>query len=186
MDDQALSAALARNLDAAFEQVVLQYQHRLYRFGLRLSGCRSDAEEIVQDAFVRAHQALKGYSPERVRSISLKPWLYQITVNVFRNRIRRRQLQLIAIDVDPRVAGDSEQPERALELSELARGLSALLASLPPRHREAVALRHIEGLSYPEMAVILDQPEGTVKANVHRGLAALHKALNEQKIEARS
>ncbi len=185
MEDRALSAALSRNLDAAFEQLVLEYQDRLYRFGLRLTGCRNDAEEIVQDAFVRAHQALTGYSAQRLRDMSLRPWLYQITVNVFRNRVRRRQLPLVVLDGDPRAASETEQPERAIELSELAQELSALLASLPPRHREAVALRHIECLSYPEIALVLDQPEGTVKANVHRGLATLRKALDEQKSEAR-
>jgi RNA polymerase sigma-70 factor (ECF subfamily) len=85
------------------------------------------------------------------------------------------------MDGDGRMASDYEQPERAFELSELGRELAIILAGLPKRHREAVALRHIEGLSYPEIAAVLDQPQGTVKANVHRGLAAMHKSMSEQK-----
>jgi RNA polymerase sigma-70 factor (ECF subfamily) len=181
MEDKALTAALARNLDAAFEQVVLEYQDRLYRFALRLSGCRHDAEEIAQDAFVRAHQALTEYSSERVKALSLRPWLYQITVNVFRNRARRKRHDLVSMDGDQRMAPEREQPERAFELSELGRELAAVLVSLPRGHREAVTLRHIEDLSYPEIAAVLDQPQGTVKANVHRGLAAMHKRMSEHK-----
>ncbi|MER3459109.1 MAG: RNA polymerase sigma factor, partial [Chloroflexota bacterium] len=89
MDD--LAAQLATGVDSHFERLVLAYQDRLYAFALRLSANPQDAEEIVQDAFVRAYHALKRYEAERIRTMALKPWLYQIALNVFRNRARTRR-----------------------------------------------------------------------------------------------
>jgi RNA polymerase sigma-70 factor, ECF subfamily len=78
--DQDMSAALAADLDGSFEQVVVAYQHRLYAFALRLTGNPQDAEEITQDAFVRAYRALATYPASRLRSLALRPWLHQITL----------------------------------------------------------------------------------------------------------
>src|SRR5205085_814689 len=93
--------ALSRNRGAAarvlaaevisaheFERIVEDHQHRIFGFALGLSGNRSDAEEIAQDAFVRAHRALQGYDEERVRDLRVSAWLHQIALNVFRNRVR--------------------------------------------------------------------------------------------------
>ena len=85
------AAALAEDLDGQFELLVRTYQDRLYSFALRLSRSREDAEEIAQDAFVRAYRALKTYAPERIAALSLRAWLYQIALNVTRNRFRRRR-----------------------------------------------------------------------------------------------
>ena len=94
MHDQDVSAALAADLEGSFEQVVVAYQNRLYGFALRLTGSPQDAEEITQDAFVRAYRALATYPAMRIRTLALRPWLHQILLNVFRNRVRYRYLQL--------------------------------------------------------------------------------------------
>jgi RNA polymerase sigma-70 factor (ECF subfamily) len=181
--DQDMSAALAADLDGSFEQVVVAYQHRLYAFALRLTGNPQDAEEITQDAFVRAYRALATYPASRLRLLALRPWLHQITLNVFRNRVRHRQPQLVPLDQGNEageleiVDGDEPRPDTTLERAELKASLDALVAALPERYRLAVVLRHVQGLAYGEMAVILKQPIGTVKANVHRGLRILREAI---------
>ncbi|MDP9372670.1 MAG: RNA polymerase sigma factor [Chloroflexota bacterium] len=183
-----LATGLAADLDGCFDRLVIAYQDRLYRFALRLTGSPRDAEEIAQDAFVRAYRALSAYPPERVRTLALKPWLYQITLNIWRNRTRGKRLHLVPLDVpgDGAAPGclaeleDDERarPEAAAERAERGDELGALVAALPARYRAAVVLRHVEGLSYDELAAVLDQPVGTVKANVHRGIRLLRKALN--------
>jgi RNA polymerase sigma-70 factor (ECF subfamily) len=182
MDHLSLPEALVENPDRAFEQLVRDYQDRMYRFGLRLTGSPQDAEEIAQEAFVRAYSALAGYDPERIRSLTLRPWLYRIALNVFRNRVRRRQLHMVPLDGDLGTADDG-RPEEAAEQAERRAHLAALVAGLPQPHRVAVVLRHVEGLSYPEMAAVLQQPIGTVKANVHRGIRALRVALADERRE---
>ena len=186
LDAQQLPAALAADLDSSFEQLVLLYQNRLYAFARHLSGSQQDAEEIVQDAFVRAYRALAGYDSARVQALALRPWLYQITLNVCRNRQRTRQPQWVPLA--DRSVGDSaeladdtiRQPETVLERAEESRALSRIVAGLPERYRAAVILRHIAGFSYPELAALLNQPIGTVKANVHRGTKLLRAALTAQ------
>ncbi len=84
MHDQDLSAALAADVDGSFEQLVLTFQDRLYAFALRLTGSPQDAEEVTQDAFVRAYRALVSYPDSRIRSLALRPWLHQIVLNIFR------------------------------------------------------------------------------------------------------
>jgi RNA polymerase sigma-70 factor, ECF subfamily len=190
--DQELPEALAIDLDGSFEQLVLTFQDRLYAFALRLSNNPQDAEEITQDAFVHAYQALNKYPNERVQTLALRPWLYQITLNIFRNRVRHRPQPLVSLNQGDE-EGDLEyedvqqlSPDIALEHVELRKSLAALVAALPQRYRLAVVLRHIQGFDYGEMAAVLKQPVGTIKANVHRGVRMLRKALDEQERTGRS
>jgi RNA polymerase sigma-70 factor (ECF subfamily) len=183
--DQELPEALAIDLDGSFEQLVLTFQNRLYAFALRLSANPQDAEEITQDAFVRAYRALCKYPTERIRSLALRPWLYQISLNIFRNRVRNRPLPLVPLtqgDEGREPEGEDVKqvsPDMALEHAELRKSLAAVVAALPERYRLAVVLRHVQGLGYGEMAAVLKQPIGTIKANVHRGVRMLREALEE-------
>jgi RNA polymerase sigma-70 factor, ECF subfamily len=187
MDDiqqQSLCQALVENLAAGFEQVVQAYQHRLYGFALRLCGSPRDAEEIAQDAFVRAYRALVGYDDARLRGLKLRPWLFQIALNVYRNRIRRRRVAESPLDdgdedsAPMRIEGEPrERPDVAFDTSEESRELAAFIAAQPEHLRTAVVLRHVEGLPYDEIAALLGQPVGTVKAHVHRGTRLLRNAL---------
>ena len=186
-----LAERLAADLDGCLEELVLAYQNRLYAFALRLTGSPPDAEEIAQDAFVRAYRALQTYPADRVRSLALRPWLYQITLNVARNRGRGRgrRLHLVPLDGEEdsavEIASPDERPAAAVERVEQGNELAALVTALPPRYRAAVILRHVEGLSYRELATVLDQPIGTVKANTHRGIKLLRDALSEDAPTAR-
>ena len=189
MCSDELAEALARDLDGHFERLVLAYQDRLYGFVLRLSGSPSDAEEIAQDAFVRAYRALVRYPADRVRTLALRPWLFQIALNAFRNARRGKRFATTSIDgADDESPIDlendeRERPEALAEQHEVRRDLAAILLTLPERYRIAVVLRHVEGLSYLELATLLGQPVGTVKANVHRGTKQL-RAVLEKRAEA--
>jgi len=187
VDDETLTTGLAADLDGTFEALVCAYQDRLYAFGLRLTGSPRDAEEIAQDAFVRAYRALARYPVEQVRTLKLRAWLFQVTVNVARNRARtRRPAETALASVDGSRDGlaelpaddDNTQPEHVAERHDEQDRVAAVVASLPERYRAAVVLRHIQGLSYQEIAATLGQPAGTVKSNVHRGVAYLRAALD--------
>jgi len=182
-EEQGLSARLADDLDGHFEQVVRLFQDRLYGFALRLTGSPQDAEESAQDAFVRAYHALERYPREQRQTLQLKPWLYRITLNVVRNRVRRPVLSSVTVDgyISDRLADDwREQPEVVAEATERQRELANLLRELPSRYGAAVVLRHVQGLSYAEAAEVLGQPVGTTKSDVHRGLRLLREALERQ------
>lgn len=173
-----LNELLAADLEAGFEPMVRAYGQRLFAFVYAMSGNAADAEEVAQDTFVRAHRALRRYDPERVRQLSLNAWLHRIALNVFRNRLRRGRLRVVPLEGELSVSDGAPGPERQAvaraELLQLAREISRL----PEPHRAAVVLRCVQGLSYAETASLLSQPEGTVKSNVHRGLATLRRRLD--------
>jgi len=178
----ALSPPLADDLadepSAGFERLVREQQHRIFAFALNLCGNAADAEEIAQDTFLRAHRALGGYERQRVRELRVSSWLHQIALNVFRNRIRGRRPQVVGLDQVAEPPSNAPGPEPSFETGEEREMLRALLAGLPVRFREAIVLRHVQGLSYAEMAEVLDLPQGTLKSDVHRGLALLRKELS--------
>lgn len=197
-----LAAALAADLDGAFEGLVRAYQGRLFGFALRLTGDRRDAEEVAQDAFVRAYRALRRYPAERIAAIALRPWLYQIALNAARNRARVRRHRTVPLlvgegagEADGAGEGVPEPPDGAegpagfAERAGEGAALAGLLAALPDRYRAAVVLRHVAGLPYPEVAAALGQPVGTVKAHVHRGTKVLRAgwlALGEEAGDGRA
>ena len=182
--DNPLIAALARDLVGSFEALVHAHQDRLYSIALRLLGDPRDAEEAAQDAFVRAYRALAGYDPARIRELRLRPWLATIVLNVCRSRLTRRpaagratlSLDLVLPgDLEPRTDA-AHDPASRVATRDAGNDWAGMLLTLPPAYRTAVVLRHVDGLSYPELAIALDRPEGTVKAQVHRGLALLRMA----------
>ena len=170
--DAALIRRLAADLDAAFPTLVEDQQDRLFTIAVRVLGNRSDAEEAAQDAFVRAYRAMAGYPAERIRELRLRPWLTTIVLNVCRNRTRIRRVATTELAFEP-AAEPATDPVAARHARETWAGL---LSSLPPAQRTAIVLRHVDGLSYAEMAEALGRPEGTLKAQVHRGLASLQTA----------
>jgi RNA polymerase sigma-70 factor, ECF subfamily len=188
-DEHGLSEALARDLDGHFEQLVVVFQDRLYGFALRLLGSTRDAEESTQDAFMRAYRALQGYSAERRRELHVRAWLFQITLNVVRNRVRKVRVPETPIDdqlesVLPAHVAD-EQPEVAALRRERLGELSREIAALPERYAAAVVLRHVHGLSYEETAQVLAQPVGTTKSDVHRGLRLLRESVGGEVVGAK-
>jgi RNA polymerase sigma-70 factor (ECF subfamily) len=169
------------------DRIVDDYQRRLYGFALRMTGNREDAEEIVQDAFVRAYRALGKMSDEQRSELRLQPWLYTITLNVTRNRLRSKRPTNVALDAlaDPdALLRDSlegpPRPETIVEQNAEVALVEKALLSLPMHLRAAATLRFIEGRSHPEIAEILHQPIGTVKSHVHRAVRILRRTLGPQ------
>ena len=170
-----------------FERIVDDYQRRLYGFALRMTGNREDAEEIVQDAFVRAYRALVKMDPKQRAELRLQPWLYTITLNVTRNRLRSKRPTNVALDAlaDPdallnETQEGPDQPEHIVERGADMVLVEQALLQLPMHLRAAATLRFIEGRSHPEIAEILNQPIGTVKSHVHRAVRILRRILGPQ------
>ncbi len=180
-----LPALLATDLDGHFGQLMVVYQHRLRAFALRHTGNAQDAEDIVQETFLRAHHALKNYPVARIRTLQIQQWLYKITLNVFRNHARRVEPQSAPIDVSEaspmlEIEDQSCGPDEEVYRREERRELERWVATLPEPYRSAVNLHYFEDLSLREVAELLNQPLGTAKANVHRGLQLLRKGLKTQ------
>jgi len=184
--DIALAARLAQGLDAAFPALVAGHQDRLYTIALRLLGDPRDAEEVAQDALVRAYRAMGDYPAERVALLRLRPWLASITVNLARNRRRRADDRRPPLALEPMLDSGFElkdtaaaNPAAIASRREAVDELAATLLQLPPAVRVAIVLRHVDGLSVAETAEALGRPEGTVKAQVSRGLERLRALLAE-------
>ncbi len=164
-------------MDAAFEDFVIHHQDLVYGIALRLTGRPPDAEDLVQEAFVRAYRWLRASAPARVADLQARGWLATIVLNLGRNRARRRQPAEAALDMAPEGSADPrEGPDQVAEANEDARAWRERLERLPARYRLAVELRHVHGLSYAEMARALGRPTGTVKSDVHRGVRLLREA----------
>jgi RNA polymerase sigma factor (sigma-70 family) len=171
-DDAGLVERLATDLDGAFEALVESHAGRLFSIAFRMTGDRSDAEEAAQDALVKAYRAMAGYDGDRIRGLRLRPWLATVVLNVCRNRMRVRKVRTVELAFDPA----TEPAVDPLARRDDKAAWASLLATLPPAQRTAIVLRHVDGLSYAEMAEALGRPEGTLKAQVHRGLLALRDA----------
>jgi RNA polymerase sigma-70 factor (ECF subfamily) len=183
--DVALAARLAKDVESVFPSLVHGHQDRLYTIALRLLGDRRDAEEVAQDALVRAFRAMQGYPPERIASLRLRPWLASITVNLARNRRRRHDERMPPHQLEPMLDGGFDvaadgrsSPATTVDRRESQRELAAALLALTPAVRAAVVLRHVDGLSVAETAEALGRPEGTIKAQVFRGLREMRLALD--------
>ncbi len=172
-EDVALARRLATDLDGSFEALVVAHQDRLFTIAWRIGGDRHDAEELVQDCFVRAYRALETWPPDRIRALRLRGWLTTILLNAGRNRARVRRVPTAELTFDP----GAEPAADPIGRREARETWARLLGGLSPAQRTAVVLRHVDGLSYAEIAAATGHPEGTVKAHVHRGLAALRTAL---------
>jgi RNA polymerase sigma factor (sigma-70 family) len=176
---------LARDLDGSFADLVRVHQRLVFGLALRVVGDRADAEEVAQDTFERAYHALAGYEAERVAAMRLRPWLARIALNLARNRLRRRPPPARSLedgDGQPLAvpAPAAAEPAAVAERVQERELLAGLLAGLPRAYREAVVLRHVEGLPYAEVAEVLGRPVGTVKTHVHRGVRQLRVELERR------
>ena len=185
--DQADCIALFVHLgnDGAVERLVRTYQDQLYGYALRLLRNPSDAEEVTQDAFIRACRTLTlRYSPDRCRQLELRPWLFRITRNLALNRIRRRrsagedrlsELGDSVVATSMQNVGTGQQLECLADQDALSRALNRLEVET----RELVVLRFIEGLSYAEIAKTTGGSEAAARAKVFRALRRLRTFLSE-------
>jgi len=175
--DQALIDR-ARHGDAdAFGQLVRAYQHRVVNFTRAMVSDTADAEDIAQDAFLRAYRGLRGFRG----GSSFKTWLYQIVTNTARTHLakRRDRPDHAAGDAaaDPEAFGQPNTGEDALADVIRRDAIDRALQTLPEDLRVAVVMRDVEGLEYAEIARALDVPIGTVESRIFRGRARLRASL---------
>lgn len=170
----AVLDGLAGDLDAGYGAFVRAHCDAVYSAALRLSGSRAEADDLAQETFVRAYRALRGFDAERVLTLESRAWLLTITLNLWRNRLRRASRRPRETGAQfPDVADPRPGPEARAEATAEAGVLVDLLRDLPEHHRVPVVLRHVVGLSYTEISSVLGCPVGTAKANVARGLDRL-------------
>ncbi|HEY7791746.1 MAG TPA: sigma-70 family RNA polymerase sigma factor [Vicinamibacterales bacterium] len=167
-------AAAARG----FEDEALSYLDRLYGAALRLTGNAADAEDLVQDTYVKAFRFASRFEP----GTNLRAWLFTILHNTARNRRRDAAHDPATADSEAveRAAdrpADAATPEQLLMRGVMDADLKAALDSLPAAFREAVWLRDVEELSYAEIARAVDVPIGTVMSRISRGRRLLHERL---------
>lgn len=172
-----------RRCDAgAFEQLVETYEQPLYRYVHRLLQNTFDAQEVVQDTFLRAHRALTSqYSEERCRDLALRPWLFRIGRNLAYNR-RRNKMPLKEEPLPPiddngflpiQLHAAGSELERKEEIDILERALS----TLPTESRDLITLRFIEELSYAEISKTTGLNESSLRGRVFRSLKLLRDGL---------
>ncbi|MFO7548511.1 MAG: RNA polymerase sigma factor [Acidimicrobiia bacterium] len=170
MDD--LCRRLADDLDGAFPDVVRLLQDDVVSGLRRLHG--PEAEDLAQEALIRAYRALRGYEPERIRSLRLRGWIWTIALNLGRNRVRDASRRPVPVPLEDRHPVEDPDPVDA-------GAWDRRMAGLPLAQRQAVVLRHVVGLTYAEIAGATGRPEGTVKADVHRGLERLRATMEAER-----
>jgi RNA polymerase sigma-70 factor (ECF subfamily) len=175
---ELIEAALAGD-SAAFGNLVRRYQDRLYSAVVHIVGCRSQAEDVVQDSFVQAYVKLSTFK----HNSKFYTWLYRIAVNVSISHRRRKKLEY-SVEQSREATGDepldsNAPPSEPLEQEERREQLEQALQRLTPEHRTIIILRHMEEFAYEEMAEILDISVGTVRSRLHRARAQLLEHLKE-------
>jgi RNA polymerase sigma-70 factor (ECF subfamily) len=159
--------------EARFEAEALPHLKKLYAAAYRMTGNAADAEDLVQEALLRAYRAFDSYAP----GTNAKAWLYTILQRVRTDALRKagRSPRTVELDSDgPAVAGGQDGIAQA-------RDLEQALRELPETFRTAVLLRDIEDLRYDEIAALLDVPVGTVMSRIHRGRMLIRAALSGSK-----
>ena len=157
---------LRRGDPRAFETLVATYQQRVFGVALRMLGSRAEAEEVAQEAFLRAHRGLAEFR----RDARLSTWLYSIASRLCLTRLAsaERRYGRAGEETLLRLRSGDADPASALEQGELEAALQRAIAELPEDRRLVVILRDLEGLTYEEIAAALELPIGTVRSRLHR------------------
>jgi RNA polymerase sigma-70 factor (ECF subfamily) len=183
MDEQALIQAACRGELSAFNKLILAYQSLAFNLAYRILGNGDAAEDATQDAFIKAYRNLNQY-----RGGSFKAWLLRIVTNVCYDQLRHIQrrptssLDDMAMDPDHagRLVDHAEQPGAYALRQELGTMIQQGIALLPPDQRTVLVLSDIEGLSYEEIAQVMDTSLGTVKSRLSRARAKMRDFLLER------
>jgi RNA polymerase sigma-70 factor (ECF subfamily) len=165
--DEELMAAVARGDERALAALIERHAARLHGFLARLAGSRDDADDLLQDTWVRVARGAHSFDPNR----RVRPWLYGIAANLAHDLHRRRSVRQRALLDGSTQAATTPAPPRPLERLDLRERI----ARLPARLREVLALRFYEGLDEAEMAEALGVPRGTVKSRLHGAIRELRR-----------
>lgn len=181
--DQQLVERVQRGDKKAFELLVSKYQRKLMRLVSRLVHDQAEAEDVVQEAFIKAYRALPNFRGES----AFYTWLYRIGVNTAKNHLvtqGRRAPTSTGADieeaetfVDADGLRDINTPESLLASKQIAETVNSAMSSLPEELRNAITLREIEGLSYDEIAEVMLCPIGTVRSRIFRAREAIAEKL---------
>jgi len=167
-----LTSALAADLDKAFPTLVDELGPRLYWGLRRLCGDHQEAEDLTQETFIRAYKALGAFDRARFEELRLAPWVWTIALNLGRNHLRDRSRR-------PRFVEIQDQGKEDPELAD-HQAWDERFAALSRNQRTAVVLRHVVGLGIGEISETTGRPEGTVKADIHRGLGNLRDMMEKE------
>jgi len=182
LDDLSLVEACRGGQTEAFGALVRRYQDRLYATVLRLVGSSEDAEDVLQDTFVRAFERLDQFHGDS----SFYTWIYRIAVNLALSGYRRRRVRAslkrsrmwsAPVSSEPADRSPEADPTISLERAEREKLIEDALDRLGPEHRAVVILKDFDGHRYEEISAILDIPVGTVRSRLHRARGELRELL---------
>ena len=180
--DLALVRRVQKGDKAAFDALVLKYQHKVLKLVQRYVRDHAEAEDVVQDAFIKAYRALPAFRGDS----AFYTWLYRIAINTAKNALVSAGRRPMSFDLEaPDAAGaefqsrlkDTDTPERLLLTEEIRGTVNRAIDGLPDDLRTAIVLRELEGLSYEEIARTMECPVGTVRSRIFRAREAIDRHL---------
>ena len=186
LTDQEVVLLARGGREAAYRELVRRYERPVFALLFRMVRDRELAEDLAQETFVKALNAIESYRPE----FKFSSWIFKIANNAAIDHLRRRELETLSLDGSPhaetpeamqatalQIGARQESPLDAVEARELGGAIEAAIGRLRPEYRSCILLRHVEGRAYEEIAEILDLPLGTVKTYIHRARNELRLAL---------
>ena len=184
-DEELVARSRGGDLDS-FNQLVVRWERPIYALAYRVIGREEEARDVAQETFLRAYRALGGFKGQA----KFSSWLYRITLNLCRDWIRRERRTPVSqapegLDIIE-MAGESEPSESIEELvsrRELGRAVAKAMALLPEEQRTAIILKEYHGLTFQEIADMLECPLSTVKTRLYQGLTVLRKQLQDRGVQ---
>jgi RNA polymerase sigma-70 factor (ECF subfamily) len=180
--DLALVRRVQKGDKSAFDALVLKYQHKILMLVRRYVRDPSEAEDVVQDAFIKAYRALPAFRGDS----AFYTWMYRIAINTAKNSLVAARRRPLTIDVEAQDAAgaefrsrlrDTDTPERLLLTEEIRSTVNRAIDGLPEDLRTAIVLRELEGFSYEEIASTMECPVGTVRSRIFRAREAIDRHL---------
>jgi RNA polymerase sigma-70 factor (ECF subfamily) len=184
--DQDIVALARAGEEPAYRELIRRYERPIFSLLYRMVRDRELAEDLAQETFVKALNAIESYRPE----FKFSSWIFKIANNAAIDHLRRRELDTLSLEGSPhaetpdaieatalQIGARQESPLDAVEARELGGQIEAAIARLRPEYRSCILLRHVEGRAYEEIAEILSLPLGTVKTYIHRARNELRQAL---------
>jgi RNA polymerase sigma-70 factor (ECF subfamily) len=188
VDDRALVVEACAGRDRAFEELLRRYERPVFSLVFRMVRDHALAEDLAQEVFIKAFQAIQSYDP----TYKFSSWIFKIANNLTIDHLRRRRIETVSIHGSPHATttegqmqsrivleSQDENPEEFVESRELGDRIEGAISRLRPEYRTAILLRHVEGYSYEEVADIMEVPLGTAKTYIHRGRSELRTHLAE-------
>ena len=183
--DLSLVRRVQRGERGAYDLLVLKYQHKVVKLVMRYLRNPADAEDVAQEAFVKAYRAL----PQFRGDSAFYTWLYRIAINTAKNALAARERNPVSYELDLQGNDDSsdmvsrlkdpETPEGLALTEEIRDTVNHAIEELPEDLRTAIVLRELEGMSYEEIAASMDCPVGTVRSRIFRAREAIDRRLRE-------